>query len=285
MVIPDSLYCPITLEPMEDPVMLYPTGHSYDRRAISMWLLRNPDKDPKGGVVDEPFSLVPNYGLRALLDHFGLSWREHVEQDFDNRYREAWSRRGLQRYSLAILHLQLAADLGNAEAQYSLGRCYANGTGVPQDSAEAARLYTLAADQEYAEAQNSLGVCYANGNGVPQDRTQAVRLFQLAADQEYAEAQHNLGTCYQTGRGIPEDTTEEDRMREAARLYRLAADQGYVQALYNLAKCYSDGFGVPQDMEEAKRVYVRAVILDEDMDEAMKLFVLAVMLGQAQNEE
>lgn len=62
------------------------------------------------------------------------------------------------------------AEQGDAEAQYFLRRCHADGgMGVTQDYAEAAKWYRLAAEQGDAFAQLSLGDCYANGDGVPKD--------------------------------------------------------------------------------------------------------------------
>ena len=78
-------------------------------------------------------------------------------------------------------------------AQCQLAVMYGNGTGVPQDHAEAVRWYRLAADQGQARAQVNLGVMYANGTGVPQDHIEAVRLYRLAADQGVADAQYNPG--------------------------------------------------------------------------------------------
>ena len=43
--------------------------------------------------------------------------------------------------------LRARAEQGDAAAQYNLGIMYGNGTGVPQDDAEALRWYRLAADQ------------------------------------------------------------------------------------------------------------------------------------------
>jgi TPR repeat protein len=54
-----------------------------------------------------------------------------------------------------------AADQGNARAQFNLGVLYANGQGVAQDYAEAARWYRKAADQGHADAQNNLGLLAA----------------------------------------------------------------------------------------------------------------------------
>ena len=46
---------------------------------------------------------------------------------------------------------------------------YDTGVGVAQDAAEAVRWFRLAAEQGDALAQFDLGVMYATGGGVPQD--------------------------------------------------------------------------------------------------------------------
>ena len=99
-----------------------------------------------------------------------------------------------------------AAEQGDAEAQYNLGRMYANGEGVPQDDAEAARWYRLAADQGDASAQYALAGMYAYGRGVPQDEAEAVRWYRLAADQGDAGAQFFLAGMYALGQGVPKDS-------------------------------------------------------------------------------
>ncbi|MDA9318678.1 sel1 repeat family protein [Octadecabacter sp.] len=97
------------------------------------------------------------------------------------------------------------AEAGSARTQNALGYMYENGYGVPQDYAEAVRLYRLAADQGDANAQYNLGNMYANGQGVPQDYAEAVRLYRLAADQGDANAQYNLGFMYENGQGVLQD--------------------------------------------------------------------------------
>jgi TPR repeat protein len=47
---------------------------------------------------------------------------------------------------------RLAADQGNADAQFYLGLLYDNGKGVPQDYAEAVKWLRKAADQGLADA-------------------------------------------------------------------------------------------------------------------------------------
>ena len=75
------------------------------------------------------------------------------------------------------------AEQGYAQAQLGLGFMFANGKGVPQDDAEAAKWYRMAAEQGNAWSQSNLGAMYANGRGVPQDYVLAHMWFNLAAAQ------------------------------------------------------------------------------------------------------
>ena len=144
---------------------------------------------------------------------------------------------------------RLAAEQGDAGAQYNLGVRYADGLGGPQDDREAVRWFRLAAEQGRAGAQNDLGFMYDTGRGVPQDDREAVRWYRLAAEQGFARAQRNLGRMYAEGRGVAQDA------REALRWYRLAAAQGHAGAQTTLGVMYAAGFGVPQDDREAVRLY------------------------------
>src|SRR6185437_6367892 len=51
---------------------------------------------------------------------------------------------------------QAAAEQGNADAQYALGKCYANGTGIGKNVEKAEELYRAAAKQEHANAKSKL---------------------------------------------------------------------------------------------------------------------------------
>ncbi len=80
--------------------------------------------------------------------------------------------------ALAVWHQQ--AGQGNAEAQNSIGDCYAYGWGVPKDPAEAMRWYRKAADQRYGDAQFNIGTMYEYGEYVQQDSVQAYMWYSLA---------------------------------------------------------------------------------------------------------
>ena len=104
-----------------------------------------------------------------------------------------------------IEKLRLAAESGDAEAQYNLGNVYYLGEGTPKDYTEAAKWYRLAAEQGNATAQNNLGVMYDEGEALPQDDREAVKWYRKAAEQGNATAQYNLGVMYDLGEGVPKD--------------------------------------------------------------------------------
>ena len=58
--------------------------------------------------------------------------------------------------------------------------------GVSEDDVEAVRWYRMAAEQGDANAQFNLGVMYDNGEGVSEDDVEAVRWWRLAAEQGHA---------------------------------------------------------------------------------------------------
>ena len=68
----------------------------------------------------------------------------------------------------------------------NLGVCYANGTGVAKDEAEAVTWFRRAAGQGHAKGQSSLGLCYANGTGVAKDKIEAAFWYGKSALQYHA---------------------------------------------------------------------------------------------------
>jgi S1-C subfamily serine protease len=121
---------------------------------------------------------------------------------------------------------------------------YADGDGVPKNSAEAVKWYRKAADQGNANARHNLANMYNTGDGVPKDSTEAAKWYRKAAEQGDANAQDNLGVKYSSGDGVPKDSAE------AVKWFRKAAELGYADAQYNLAVMYADGDGVPKDTIE-----------------------------------
>ncbi|MEG2063237.1 MAG: tetratricopeptide repeat protein, partial [Kiritimatiellia bacterium] len=64
--------------------------------------------------------------------------------------------------------------------------------GVARDEAEAVKWYRMAAEQGDASAQYNLGCCYRKGEGVARDEAEAVEWWRKAAAQGVAEAKRAL---------------------------------------------------------------------------------------------
>ena len=62
---------------------------------------------------------------------------------------------------------------------------YYNGQGVAQDYSAAMKWFRMAADQGDADAQFNLGIMYKNGKGVPQNTSEALRWLHKAQVQGF----------------------------------------------------------------------------------------------------
>lgn len=149
------------------------------------------------------------------------------------------------------------AEAGDAEAQFTLGKMYVTGEGVPKDATKAVELFQKSAAQGNVKGQNGLGVLYANGLGVPKDINKAVEYYQKAAAQGYHQAQNNLGSCYANGEGVPKDVAK------AIEWYEKAAAQGNASAQTNLGWHYANGEGVHKDITKAFEWYQKSAIQGE----------------------
>jgi TPR repeat protein len=72
-------------------------------------------------------------------------------------------------FAAALALLRPLAEQDDTDAQISLGNLYFEGNGVPLNTAEAIRWYTMAADHGNANAQMTLGFLYEYGDAVPQN--------------------------------------------------------------------------------------------------------------------
>ena len=159
---------------------------------------------------------------------------------------------GSRNYDKAAEWYRKSAEQGNAEAQCYLGYMYENGLGVSQDNAKAVEWYRKSAEQGYADAQNNLGYMYEEGLGVSQDYAKALEWYRKSAEQGYADAQCNLGTMYRNGLGVSQDNAK------AVEWYRKAAEQGNAGGQWNLGYMYEYGRGVSQDYAKAVEWYRKA---------------------------
>ena len=153
------------------------------------------------------------------------------------------------RYESAFEHFSEYAKMGNATAQYYLGKMYGDGRGVSRDYAKAVEWYRKSAEQGNADAQCNLGYMYYYGRGVSGNYAKAAEWYRKSAEQEDADAQYNLGKMYEYGRGVSQDYAK------AVEWYRKSAEQGNAVAQCNLGIMYRNGLGVSQDNAKAVEWY------------------------------
>lgn len=113
-----------------------------------------------------------------------------------------WVRRGAvafeeQRYMAAFAAWKKAAQDGDAEASYRIGKLYADGKGVVRNMADAVVWYTRGAEAGHIDAQFQLGTIYATGAGPAGNG--ADNWFKSASQRDNDAAQRNLGVLFANG--------------------------------------------------------------------------------------
>jgi len=168
------------------------------------------------------------------------------------------------------------AELGNVDAQYSLGIRYLKGDEVTKNPKNAVSWVRKAAEQDHAGAQYQLGVMYRDGIGVSKSESEAIKWLRLASSWGIAKAQrdldallrkqllasedeftanpelsnpdsqYTLGVMYVDGKGVEKDPTT------AVQWFLKAARQNHIEAQFRLGEMYKEGIGVKADPKEAK---------------------------------
>jgi len=101
-------------------------------------------------------------------------------------------------------HLRRAAAKGHLHAMKRLGQIYDEGLfGERRDETEAAGWYKKAAEAGDVDAQFAIGRMYACGEGVPQVITSAARWFARSAQGGHALAAFNYAILLERGDGVP----------------------------------------------------------------------------------
>ena len=145
-----------------------------------------------------------------------------------------------------------AAELGNVQGMANAARAYYNGFGTPVDYDQAFVWQRLAAEGGNVGAQSMLGTMHYLGQGTPVDYDQAFIWSQRAATAGEPTAMGNLGFLYKNGHGAPVN------YNEALIWYLKAAQQGNTMAMLELGQMYGQGIGVPVDREQAIAWYEQA---------------------------
>ena len=184
--------------------------------------------------------------------------------------------------------IKLAADQGDAQAQYDLGCMYEEGRGVKQDSAKAMQCHLKAAEQGHAKAQYELGLTYSKLPPNKKNEEEAIKWIQLAMEGFRqaaiggdAEAQCRLGEIYDMAKSESQNkriktvaaalglySGEKDVKwfeEESKKWYRMAtegfrqpAEQGDLKAQFELAGIYCWFMGGRENEEKGLQWFHKA---------------------------
>ena len=156
-----------------------------------------------------------------------------------------WLENGSGDTAQAVRWITKAAEAGNASAQYTLAKLCLAGEFMERDVAKAVELFTLSAEQGNEYAAYRLGRLYLSEEDVPKDVKRAIRWLELSAGQGNQYAQYALGKLYLSGEDMPKD------VERAIHWLELSADRGNQYAQYALGKLYLYGQDIPRDRERA----------------------------------
>jgi localization factor PodJL len=121
--------------------------------------------------------------------------------------------------------LRRAANLGNPQAQFYLGKLYEGGeAGLHKDLAQARQWTERAAQNGDRKAMHNLALYYFEGTGGPKNATAAAQWFRRASDLGLLDSQYNLARLYEEGFGVGRNTAE------AYKWYLIAGRNGDVES-------------------------------------------------------
>jgi len=194
--------------------------------------------------------LTEEQGLQVFLEASQQAERIFLA-DLRKEYPE-----GLQRY-------QAAAEAGDAEAQFQLGKMYSEG----YDFDKALAWYRKAAEQDHRKAQYMLGYMYYEGNQeVPQDYEQAYYWLLRKTDGDEGDKESPQRGEFiarvaahvnpEKRAAIRQEIAQHVELADAER--RTRAAQGDSRAQYELGYMYYRGLRVSKDQAQAYQWFRKA---------------------------
>jgi TPR repeat protein len=251
----------------DDAAALAVLGEWYAFRGVNDWAVELLEKARAGGAAVLPLTLARCYWeLSGELPPRSLLTRERCLAGAVREYSAALASSddgreqaylqlclsAVQDTSARWASLQAAinaADSGDTDAMYHLGRLYRDDPSVDQHYQQAMQWFVKAAAAGSVAAMNSIGSLYEHGSGVPQDYAEAMKWYRKAADGGNSGGMENVALLYGGGHGVTQD------YKQAMIWYRKAADAGYARAMRDLGYMYENGEGVTPDLQQAIQWY------------------------------
>ncbi|XP_012858901.1 PREDICTED: U-box domain-containing protein 17-like [Erythranthe guttata] len=130
--IPDDFRCPISLDLMNDPVIVA-SGHTYDRNSIAHWINTGHHTCPKSGQRLIHMALIPNYALRSVIQQWGQENNVPIVGSTSSNLEKTNTSK--KRYVDHISATKAVADAVKLTAEFLVGKL---ATGSPDIQRQAA---------------------------------------------------------------------------------------------------------------------------------------------------
>ena len=150
----------------------------------------------------------------------------------------------------AKLYFEKAAELGNKDALYGLGKLYLNPDFPEYDPRKAVEYLENAVEAGHAFAKYLLGKLLCRGEVIEKDIARGLPMLQELADEGVSFAAYIVGKVY-----LKEEGWQD--IKKAIHYLKMAAEDGNSFAEYQLGKLYYFGNGVRADTEKGLE-YLRA---------------------------
>lgn len=206
------------------------------------------------GSVDSMYELAKLYDeifdfRRALKYFLKSARRRHPEAAFRVGSAYHVGHGCEENHTTAFEWYQTAANLGNSEAQYALGKMYQLGVfPAPKDAEKAIELYTSSSNLKNHKATVSLALV----NLKTGDYKAALPRLIIASTAGLPEAQFHLGIAYQLGNLVTQDYSK------AFDLLYSSSNADYLDAIFAVGLCYLRGLGTTVQPELAYKAFERA---------------------------
>jgi TPR repeat protein len=150
----------------------------------------------------------------------------------------------------SISELQQKANDGDAQAQFELALCYANGADMEKNIELAFNWHKKAAEQGHVNAQFALGLYYLLGKDQIRQTQELVNLINKWLRGQASGENIDPALDLAVGQAIAINLSGADDNLAFAWLKK-AAEQNHAEANYWLGQCYRDGIGTKRNDEMA----------------------------------
>ena len=151
-----------------------------------------------------------------------------------------------------------------------MGYLYSVGEAVKKDDKKAFELTQIAYEMNNSNAAFSLGFKYIDGVGTEKDVSKGIKVWEHAVELGNAAAANNL-YCYYYGIGFDGSFNGKNKDLEKAKIFLFkAAELKNAQACFNLARSYYFGDDIVKKDEKQAFIYAK-IAADQDHPDACNL--------------